>query len=125
MASGAKKSGGFTCSVPGCFSNDKRNRGISFYKFPKDKKLKKIWLQQISRKDFKPTNGHRVCSQHFEGGKKTYLNNVPTVFPLSKTHQKVNTEPRRTLIRVNISARTANTIPSDRSSEAVNIEGGK
>ena len=125
MASGAKKSGGFTRSVPGCFNNDKRNRGISFYKFPKDKKLKKIWLQQISRKDFKLTNGHRVCSQHFEGGKKTYLNNVPTVFPLSKTHQKVNTEPRRTLIRVNTSARTANTIRSDRSSEAVNIEGGK
>ncbi|CAH3131869.1 unnamed protein product [Porites lobata] len=125
MAPGAKKSVGFTCSVPGCFNNDKRNRGISFYKFPKDKKLKKIGLQQISRKDCKPTNGHRVCSQHFEGGKKTYLNNVPTVFPLSKTHQKVNTEPRRTLIRVNTSARTANTIPSDRSSEAVNIEGGK
>ena len=90
-----------------------------FYKFPKDKKLKKIWLQKISRKDFQPTNGHRVCSQHFEGGKKTYLNNVPTVFPLSKTPQKVNTEPRRTLIRVNTSARTANTIPSDRLSEAV------
>ena len=104
--------------VPGCFNNDKRNRGVSFYTFPKDKKLKKIWLQKILRKDFKPTNGHRVCSQHFEG-KKTYMNNVPTVFPLSKTHQKVNTEPRRTLIRVNTSARTANTIPSDRSSEAV------
>ena len=108
MASG----GGFTCCVPGCFNNDKRNRGVSFYKFPKDKKLKKTWLQKISRKDFKPTNGHRVCCQHFEGGKKTYFNNVPTVFPLSKTHQKVNTEPRRTLI------------PSERSSEAV-IEGGK
>ena len=63
-------------------------------------------------------------SQHFEGGKKTYMNNVPTVFPLSKTYQKVNTEPRRTLIRVNTSARMANTIPSDRSSEAV-IEGRK
>ena len=123
MASGANR-GGFTCCVPGCFNNDKRNRGVSFYKFPKDKKLKKIWLQKISRKDFKPTNGHRVCSQHFEGGKKTYMNNVPTVFPLSKTHQKVNTEPRRTLIRVNTPARTANTIPSDRSSEAI-IEGGK
>ena len=52
------------------------------------------------------------------------MNNVPTVFLLSKTHQKVNTEPRKTFIRVNTSARTANTIPSDRSSEAV-IEGGK
>ena len=123
MASGAK-TGGFTCCVPGCFNNDKRNRGVSFYKFPKDKKLKKIWLQRISRRDFKPTNGHRVCSQHFEGGKKTYMNNVPTVFPLSKTHQKMNTGPRRTLIRVKTSAKTANTIPSDGSSEAV-IEGGK
>ena len=36
----------------------------------------------------------------------------------------MNTEPRRTLIRVNTSARTGNTIPSDRSSEAV-VEGGK
>ena len=54
----------------------------------------------------------------------SYLNNVPTVFPLSKTHQKVNTESGRTLIRVNTSARTANTIPSDRSCEAV-IEDGK
>ena len=57
--------------VPDCFNNDKRNKGVSFYKFPKDKELKKIWLQKISRKDFKLTNGHRVCSQHFEG-KKTY-----------------------------------------------------
>ena len=89
MASEAR-TGGFTCSVPGSFNNDKRNRVVSFCKFPNDKKLKKIWLQKISRKYFKPTNGHRVCSQHFEGGKKTYLNNVPTVFPLSKTHQKVN-----------------------------------
>ncbi len=35
----------------------------------------------ISRKDFKPTIGHRVCSEHFPGGKKTYMNNVPTVTP--------------------------------------------
>ena len=72
--------------------NDKRNRGVS-----KDKKLKKIRFQKISRKDFKPTNTHQTS----EGGKS----NVPTVFPLSKTHQKVNTEPRRTLIRVNTSVK--------------------
>ena len=123
MASGAK-TGGFTSCLPGCFNNDKRNRGVSFYKFPKDKKLKKIWLQRISRRYFKPTNGHRFCSQHFEGDKKTYMNNVPRVFPLSKTHQKMNTAPRRTLIRVKTSARPANTIPTAESSEAV-IEGGK
>ena len=46
------------------------DRGVSLHK--KTRNLKKIWLQNISRKDFKPTNDHRVCSQHFEGGKKTY-----------------------------------------------------
>ena len=72
----------------------------------------------------KPTkfNGPQVCSQHFKGGKKTYMNNVPKVFPLSKT--PINTDPQRMLIRVNTLARMANTIPTDRSSEGV-IEGGK
>ena len=46
MASGAK-TGGFTCCVPGCFNNDKRNRGVSFYKFPKDKKLKKYGFKEF------------------------------------------------------------------------------
>ena len=45
-------------------------RGVSFH--AKTRNFKKIWLQNISRKDFKPTNDHRVCCQHFEGGKKTY-----------------------------------------------------
>ena len=52
------------------------------------------------------------------------MNNVPTVFPLPETHQKVNTKPQRILIRINTRVRTANTIPSDRSSQAV-VEGGK
>ncbi|KAL3205694.1 hypothetical protein MRX96_040697 [Rhipicephalus microplus] len=44
---------------------------------------------------FTPTTGHRVCGAHFEGGKKTYMNRVPTIFPLRP--QKV--ERRRPLIR--------------------------
>ena len=45
-------------------------RGVSFR--TKTRNLKNVWLQNISRKDFKPTNDHRVCCQHCEGGKKTY-----------------------------------------------------
>ena len=77
--------------VPGCFNNDKRNRGVSFYKFPKDKELKKIWLQK---------------------NRQTVIEFV------------VNTSKVRRLMNNITSARTANTIPSDRSSEAV-IQGGK
>ena len=70
------KSGGITCCVPHCFNNSKRNKELSFYVIPKDKTLRKVWLSKISRKDFIPTKSHRVCSSHFEGGKKTYTNNV-------------------------------------------------
>ena len=39
-------------------------------------------MHAISRKDFKtPGSSQRVCSAHFEGGKKTYENNIPTITP--------------------------------------------
>ena len=67
----AARSGGlFTCCVPGCFTNSKRDTHLSFYVFPKEKNLRRSWLHSISRKNFKPTTGHRVCSLHFKGGKK-------------------------------------------------------
>ena len=50
-----------------------------------------------SRKDFTPTVSHRVCSVHFPGGKKTYLNNVPTI--VQKTVKPIERTPRRTLNR--------------------------
>ncbi|XP_057291809.1 uncharacterized protein LOC130614396 [Hydractinia symbiolongicarpus] len=77
----AAAGGGFTCCVPLCYNNSKRNRELSFYVIPKDEGLRKTWLSKISRKNFKPTSGHRVCSAHFEGGKKTYMNNIPTIVP--------------------------------------------
>ena len=73
------KNGGITCCVPHCYNNSKRNKELSFYVIPKDKALRKQWLVNISRKDFKATNLHRVCSSHFVGGKKAYMNNVPTI----------------------------------------------
>ena len=92
--------GGYTCCVPGCFSNSKKHKGqFSFYVFPKDPKLRRKWLLNISRKNFSPTTGHRACSAHFLGGKKSYQNAVPTVFPLKKSHQRPKRKARRPLIR--------------------------
>ena len=79
-------SGGYTCCVPGCSSNNKRNPELSFYNFPNGKskesiELRNRWINLISRKDFSPTIGHRVCSLHFPGGRKTYMNLLPTIVP--------------------------------------------
>ena len=73
--------GGFTYCVPLCYNNSKRNKDLSFYVIPKDNKLRKIWLSKISRKNFKPTSGHRVCSADFKDGENPYINNIPTIVP--------------------------------------------
>jgi len=92
--------GGFTCCVPGCFNNSKKDQTLSFYRIPKDKTLRKAWLHKISRKDFRPTDGHRVCSDHFVGGKKTYMNNIPLIVP--KTLNAVQPKPRQTMASLGI-----------------------
>ena len=94
-ASQSSASGGITCCVPMCYNNSKRNPGLSFYVIPKDQALRKKWLLMISRKDFKPSISHRVCSAHFTGGRKTYENNIPTIVP--KTIKPKQVAPRTSL----------------------------
>lgn len=86
---------GFTCCVPGCYNNSHRDRELRFYTFPKDTTQREIWLKNISRagvsgcfSTFQPTTGHRVCSVHFAGGRKTYTIRVPTLFPLRGVNER-------------------------------------
>ena len=39
-----------------------------------------------------------MSGAHLEGGSKTYQNDVPTVFPLQKSHPEVIKTPRRILV---------------------------
>jgi hypothetical protein len=83
-SSTSKRSGGFTCCVPGCFTNSKRNPEFSFYNFPsgkseESKELRQKWIDLIFRENFSPTKGHRVCSLHFPGRCKTYMNRLPYI----------------------------------------------
>ncbi|KAF7236052.1 THAP domain-containing protein 11 [Varanus komodoensis] len=86
---------GFTCCVPGCYNNSHRDKALHFYTFPKDAELRRLWLKNVSRagvsgcfSTFQPTTGHRVCSEHFPGGRKTYLVRVPTIFPLRGVNER-------------------------------------
>uniref|UniRef100_A0A8C5I6V2 THAP domain-containing protein 11 n=1 Tax=Gouania willdenowi TaxID=441366 RepID=A0A8C5I6V2_GOUWI len=86
---------GFTCCVPGCYNNSHRDRELRFYTFPKDNVLREQWLRNISRagvsgcfSTFQPTTGHRVCSVHFAGGRKTYTIRVPSLFPLRGVNER-------------------------------------
>ncbi|XP_061450392.1 THAP domain-containing protein 11 [Rhineura floridana] len=86
---------GFTCCVPGCYNNSHRDKALHFYTFPKDTELRRLWLKNVSRagvsgcfSTFQPTTGHRVCSEHFPGGRKSYLVRVPTIFPLRGVNER-------------------------------------
>lgn len=86
---------GFTCCVPGCYNNSHRDRDLRFYTFPKDATMREMWLRNISRagvsgcfSTFQPTTGHRVCSVHFSGGRKTYTIRVPSLFPLRGVNER-------------------------------------
>lgn len=92
---------GFTCCVPGCYNNSHRDRELRFYTFPKDITQRELWLKNISRagvsgcfSTFQPTTGHRVCSVHFSGGRKTYNIRVPTLFPLRGVNERKNRRGR-------------------------------
>lgn len=46
--------GGFYCYVPGCYNSSTKDKSrLSFYVIPK---LRKLWLNKISRKGFKSQN---------------------------------------------------------------------
>ena len=88
-----RKGGGTSCCIPTCDSNTKRNPELSFYQFPTDRKLRKMWLHWVGRANFVQNKYHKVCSRHFEGG-KTCLHNIPIIVP--KLILPTPTKPRPT-----------------------------
>ena len=49
------------CSVYGCNSSSDRNKELSFFQYPRDNKLLKVWIIRVSREDFTPTARSYAC----------------------------------------------------------------
>ena len=119
--------GGFICCVPGCFSNSKKDVDLSLCGFSKEKKLRSGWLHKISWENFFPRTRHLVCSLHFEGGKKTYMNNVPVLFPVAKSNLRPSPKPRTKVVLTGPSTCSQEALPRAISAawkEAHESEGG-
>lgn len=52
------------CCVPQCFANNRKNKGLSFFNFPKNVTLKKQWIIAIKTAK-EPSRWSKVCSRHF------------------------------------------------------------
>ncbi|KAK3095162.1 hypothetical protein FSP39_010913 [Pinctada imbricata] len=83
--------GGDRCAVGGC-NNDRRYperyiirshvSNLQFHSLPKDLRLREIWHKKISqgRKNYKPSDYVKICSNHFEDGERTARCQIPTLF---------------------------------------------
>ncbi|XP_022830497.1 uncharacterized protein LOC111359270 [Spodoptera litura] len=55
------------CCIKGCNSNSYKNEeGLSFFRFPLNECLKKLWIEKIGNENIKPAIGIAICSKHFE-----------------------------------------------------------
>lgn len=71
------------CCVPFCLSEREQHPLLQFHKIPKEKKKKRQWIKLIRSKVLEKKNlqWQHVCSLHFVGGRKTYDENSPKIFP--------------------------------------------
>ena len=84
------------CCVPGCTNNYRTKDGLSHYRIPKDKKLRKQYKILIRNATLKiDADNTCICGDHFEGGHKRSRLHLPSIFPWSK-----HVETRRILKRV-------------------------
>ncbi|GFS15487.1 THAP domain-containing protein 11 [Elysia marginata] len=76
------------CCVTGCHHKSGDDE-IRLARIPKNKKIRKIWLDRIGRRNFVPNEQTKLCSAHFVGG---YLSqdDLPSKFP-HKTYQTTKT----------------------------------
>ena len=74
----------FSCVVPRCTNRQSSTNGISFFRFPKNRKKRRAWIKAVNRDKWEPTEYSRICSEHFEEGwhseDREDVNYRPTIF---------------------------------------------
>ncbi len=69
------------CSVFGCYASSSKNPELSFFLYPKDKKLRNAWICRVRREDFSPSSTSCICSRHFLDTDMTIPNSdTPSMF---------------------------------------------
>ncbi|RVE41124.1 hypothetical protein evm_014224 [Chilo suppressalis] len=110
------------CCIRGCNSSSrKNNEGLSFFRFPKNEDLRKLWIEKIGSENIKPAVVAKICSKHFE---ENCINRtldvvrlkddvVPTIFPFTSSSVRP---------RVALSGMTNNTVNITASSQPIQMD---
>ena len=74
-----------SCCVPLFTNNFRNSTGLTFYRIPKEKSIRREYVRLIRSENLKlESNSTRVCSAHWSGGKKLSRTHLPSIFPWSK-----------------------------------------
>ena len=94
------------CCIPGCSKRSERDKDVSFHRLPLyDKKLLKVWVHKIGRKNLSVNNSTRVCSRHFVGSKghKLRPDEYPTlnlpILPMQVAQPRKRKSPKKRVDR--------------------------
>ena len=100
---------GWFCCVSGCSKRSECGKDISFHCLPhNNKKLLKLWIHKIGRKDLCVSASTRICSRHFVSSKDQKLQpneypilNLPTL-PTEVTKARKRKSPRKRIFSLPI-----------------------
>jgi len=54
------------CCVPECTNHSAKTKSVSYHKIPRNKKLRKAWLERLRRENLPALENCYVCSDHFD-----------------------------------------------------------
>ena len=54
------------CCAVDCFNSSAKCKNVSFFKLPRDQKLRKQWISKIKRTSLPKEENIRVCHKHFD-----------------------------------------------------------
>lgn len=93
--------GGCRCAIAACSSQQTKTKNdtgqnLSFFRFPKDLKIRKEWIRRCYRKDKFNPDTSRICKLHFKDNDfeinfKSQLLNMPDK-PILKSEGKIFTQ---------------------------------
>ena len=118
------------CSVPGCSNHSDRETTRSYFRLPlKRKKLLKIWVHKIGRKNLPINCSTRVCSDHFVNAAGRLLRpdeypsvNLP-VLSITTSQAKPRKPPAVRVVKpVDASPSTCDEDSDERSEEEMSIQ---
>ena len=78
-----------SCCVPLCTNNFRNSSDVTFYRIPKKQSIRREYVRLLRNTNLKlDSDSTRICSAHWNGGRKLGRSYLPSIFPWSKKNNE-------------------------------------